>query len=329
MPTAVAASVDELLAGATSRQPMKTADSKSGALFERVVINGEVYVVKYLHVDDDWIQRVTGDLCCRPVLAWELGVYDRLPDCIDHAVVGVAGGIGRNGWGAALLMRDVAEHLVPEGDEQLAVEQHLRFMDHMAALHAAFWGWEDDGVLMPPAHRYLYFSESNVATEVGRPDPDEVPQIVARGWQRFAEVASVAEPILALRKAPWPVIDALAQFPQTLLHGDWKLGNLGSWPDGRTILLDWATVGRGVVTSELSWYIALNRARLPISKEETVAAYRAGLERHGVDTDGWFDAAVDVAHLGALVQFGWEKALGDRDELAWWEDAARAGLARL
>jgi hypothetical protein len=25
------------------------------------------------------------------------------------------------------------------------------------------------------------------------------------------------------------------------------------------------------------------------------------------------------------VQFGWEKALGDPDELAWWADRARAG----
>ena len=32
---------------------------------------------------------------------------------------------------------------------------------------------------------------------------------------------------------------------------------------------------------------------------------------------------------GALVQFGWEKAFGDDDELDWWIDAARPGLAAL
>src|SRR4051812_29712936 len=37
----VAASIDELLADATDRVPMKTSDSKSGAPFERVTIGGE------------------------------------------------------------------------------------------------------------------------------------------------------------------------------------------------------------------------------------------------------------------------------------------------
>jgi hypothetical protein len=30
-----------------------------------------------------------------------------------------------------------------------------------------------------------------------------------------------------------------------------------------------------------------------------------------------------------LVQFGWEKALGDDDELGWWCDRAREGVRRL
>ena len=91
--------LDELLAGATERQPIKTADSKSGALFERVRIGGETFVVKHLHADDDWIQRVTGDLGCRPAMLWRAGVLDELPDCFDHAIVGVATGLGRGGFG--------------------------------------------------------------------------------------------------------------------------------------------------------------------------------------------------------------------------------------
>ena len=113
----VASSVEELLAGATRREAMLTADSKSGARFERVTIDGEPHVVKYLHVDDDWIMRSTGDLACRPVTVWRAGILDRVPPCIDHGVVGAATGLGRNGWGAALLMRDMSPWLVPEGDE--------------------------------------------------------------------------------------------------------------------------------------------------------------------------------------------------------------------
>jgi hypothetical protein len=208
-------------------------------------------------------------------------------------------------------------------------EQHLRFMDHMAALHAQFWGWTDDASLLPRTHRHLFSCQTNIDTELARPDPAPIPQIMGSGWRRFAATSAVAGPVGELRRNPWPVVDALGGLPQTLLHGDWKMGNLGSHPDGRTILLDWAIPGQGCGTSELAWYLALNAARLPHPKDDAIAAYRAALERHGIDTASWWDAAVDLALLGGLVQCGWEKALGDRGELAWWEEAAARGLERL
>ncbi|MCB9371527.1 MAG: hypothetical protein H6518_01935 [Microthrixaceae bacterium] len=36
-----------------------------------------------------------------------------------------------------------------------------------------------------------------------------------------------------------------------------------------------------------------------------------------------------LALLGTVVQFGWEKALGDDAELGWWCDRAAEGLAAL
>ena len=63
------------------------------------------------------------------------------------------------------------------------------------------------------------------------------------------------------------------------------------------MLLDWAWTGEGYACHELAWYLALNRARLPLghSKESTIDDFRAALERHGVTTAGWFDR-----QLGAL-----------------------------
>ena len=123
--------------------------------------------------------------------------------------------------------------------------------------------------------------------------------------------------------------DALAATPATFIHGDWKMGNLGSRPDGRTILIDCAYPGEGPACHDLGWYLALNQARLPESKEDAIARFRAALERHGVATDGWWDRQLDLSLLGTVVQFGWEKALGDDVELAWWLDRARAGAAWL
>jgi hypothetical protein len=52
----------------------------------------------------------------------------------------------------------------------------------------------------------------------------------------------------------------------------------------------------------------------------SIDAYRAALERHGIDTGPWFARQLGLCLIGALVQFGWEKALsGYDDELAWWE----------
>ena len=86
----LAATVDDLVAGASSRTPLTVDDSKSGARFERVVVDGEPFVLKHLDRRDDWIMRQTGDVGCVPVRIWESGVFDLLPECIDHTTVGAA-----------------------------------------------------------------------------------------------------------------------------------------------------------------------------------------------------------------------------------------------
>ena len=54
---------------------------------------------------------------------------------------------------------------------------------------------------------------------------------------------------------------------------------------------------------------------------EMVETYRAALERRGVATDPWWERQLGLCLIGAMVQFGWEKALGGYDdELAWWEE---------
>src|SRR5262245_8535906 len=64
----------DLLGGATARAAFTDHDGKSGARLEKLVIDGQPYVAKHLSLADDWIRRATGDLGCRPVLMWELGV---------------------------------------------------------------------------------------------------------------------------------------------------------------------------------------------------------------------------------------------------------------
>jgi hypothetical protein len=213
----------------------------------------------------------------------------------------------------------------------LPLEQHLRFLDHMAALAARFWGFTDTVGLTPLSTRWQWFCPGMLAAEEARGWPDPVPPIAAQGWARFARRAprDVAELVEGLRHDTGPLVSAIEATPMTLLQGDWKLGNVGTGPDGRTILLDWAGPGAGPIAHDLVWYVALNRARLPHSKEEAIDALRGSLEGHGVHTSPWWESQLSLCLLGGVVQFGWEKALGAEEEFGWWCDRARQGAARL
>lgn len=331
----VVETVDELLDGATRVGAHETPTTRSGSVFEAVEVGGERCIVKYVHPDLDFTMRVSGDVGCRPRTVWELGLMDAAPAVIDHAVLGAARW-GRGGFGVALLMRDVSADLVPECDDAIGEEQHLTFLDSCAGFAAATSGWADDPDdprLLPYWLRWSWFAPQHLEVERALGFPEPVPRIALEGWERFdaRAPAKVRDGVAALLRDPSPLVDALEPTPSFLLHGDWKLSNLGVAPDGRTVLLDWAYPGEGPIAHELGWYLALNRARLPTgwTKEATIDAFEAALRRHGVDTAGWWRHQVRLCLLGTLVQFGWEKALGNDEELRWWCDRAADGLAAL
>jgi hypothetical protein len=331
-PRPVADSVDELLAGAVRLGQHVPDDARSSAGFEHVEVNGERCIVKYVHPEMDFTMRVSGDIGCRPRRVWAAGFMDAVPDLIDHATLGAARW-GRNGWGVALLMRDVATDLIPVGDQPVSEEQHLAFLNGLAGLSARFWGWHDDLDFLPHHLRWGWFGHDQLEGEAALGWPEAVPKLAAEGWDHFARRAprEIVDAVDTLRRDPRPLSAAIRTTPQTFLHGDWKFGNLGQRRDGTVILLDWAYPGEGPVAHELVWYLAINRARLPAGhgKQTTIADLRSALERHGVATDGWWDRQLGLCLLGGLVQFGWEKAYGDDDELGWWIDAGREGLRLL
>ena len=299
---------------------MKTTDSLSGSRFEWVTVDGERCLLKYLSVDDDWIARATGDLGIRQVELWRRGVFDRLPEELDPALLGMATWRQDNGRSAAaLLMRDVSAHLVPPGSELISPASHHQFLDHMALMHASMSN-EDVDDIFPVAHHYVFLGPAMVAVETER-GTTGIPPEVAAGWSRFGAAAPrVAGMVDALLADPSPLAEALADTPQTLIHGDWKLGNVGLH-DGRTIVLDWDRCGRGPAALDLAWYLAVNCDRLPESKEASIDLYRDQLEHHGTDTTGWWDRQLGLALIGGLLQLGWAKT-GDSTEIAWWEDRA-------
>ncbi len=329
-PRPVAGSIEELLQGATAREPLISSDAYSGAILERVVIDGERYVLKRISFTDNWLMRAAGDLTGWEIAVWESGLLHSLPPSIDHATVGAARYDGPDGPRGALLMRDVGPWLVPEGDAKLPLEQHLRFLDRMAEFHAWFWEWTDTVDLMPLTQRYHLLHPEVELSEAARGSEAPIPKLIGEGWRRLPGVAPrAAKVILPLLTDLSPFLKSMEKTPQTFLHGDWKATNLGTGPDGRTILLDRALPGVGPACSELAWYLAINTDRLPHSKEDTIEAYRISLERHGTITSPWWEAQLSLALLGAFIQFGWQKALGGGEELGWWEEMASRGARYL
>ena len=321
----LAPSVEALVGEGAVREVMIAPDSKSGARFEWVRRGSERLVLKYQDARDDWIMRATGDVDGRRfAVLWESGLLDALPPVIDHAVIGAA----VEGTVGAILLRDVSEGLLPLGDVPLPTHLHDQFLSHMAAMHAAFWGWRDDPGLLGLGARYGMFSPTEAEREAALGSDALVPKVMAEGWKRLPSVAPAAAGVIfPLLADPAPLIDALGSVPHTFVHGDWKAGNLGSQADGRTILLDFGEVpGEAAPAADLCWYLALNAARLSESKEAAISRYRAALEGHGIDTAAWWDRALGLELLGTMVQFGWEKALGGPGpELDWWTRAAVEG----
>ena len=326
----VAKSRTELLAGAESSVVVDRSDGKSGSVFEQVTIDGQPHFAKTLGYRTDWIMRITGDRDLRPLKIWRAGIMRDVPPEIDHAVVGMAAeGEGVDAM-LTILMRDVGEHLFVEGDSTISLEAHLGLIDGLAALSARYWGFTDDIGLTTLEERLRFFAPDNIAAEAAVPDPPTAIQVAWQGWPRLAERAPrYSEVAAAIHATPGALADAMRSTPATFLHGDWKMGNLGRHPDGRTILLDWAYPGSGPIHWDLGWYLALNSARLPIGKEATIEALRDALERRGVRTAGWFDLQLDLCLLGIAACFGWEKAMGDETELRWWEDRALRGARHL
>lgn len=327
----IAGTLDELVAGATDRVEVRPGDAKSGAYFERLRVDGVPHFLKVVSATDDWLMRVTGNDSHWEFKAWKAGLYAEMPPVIDHAVVGMAleEGVASSAGPVdrlSILMIDCAADMVPPGDDPVPAVHHAGWIDHMAAGHAHFLGWRDTLGLQDLSRRWLFFAPGTIGPELEVPDVPGPIAVADQGWGLLPERAPrLHDLVTAVHRDPAALSEALRTTPFTFVAGDWKLGNVGRHPDGRTVLIDWAFPGEAPPTWDLTWYLALNRARLPETKEATIARYRDRLERHGVDTSGWWDRQLGLSLVGMAAVFGWEKAVGDAAELGWWEQAALGG----
>ena len=281
-------------------------------------------VLKHVHVSGDWLSVRTRDregregrLLGEPALAgvWEAFASPYLA------------------WAArdgdlALLMEDLSAHLVPDVREPIALEHEARLLAAAAALHARFW--ESPALEQPwlarPAQLLGLLNAGEVECMAADGFPHPVLERAHAGWKvAFARLPARAAALL--REPPEAIATRCDGLPRTLTHGDLKVANFAWLPDGRVAAFDWAVAGACPVAMELGWHLAVNATRLPGTKEDSIARYRAALETALGRTlgDGFWKHTVEAAVLAGAAMMLWSKAAAldaggarARAEWDWW-----------
>jgi hypothetical protein len=328
------------------RLPLAGGDSASGSSFLAIETNdgqGPRFVVKLSSPACDWIVRGTADSHGREVLVWTTGLLDRLPQEISHLVIACA----RDDEGWAILMHDVSAQLIPDslGASPITEADHRSYLDALAALHVDFWRQSE--IVDPargycsPWHRYMVFSPATGEREAAHPNDDI--RLIREGSPLF--LALIAPDVAALLRRlladPIPLCNAMARYPQTVVHGDPRPANIGivPGPPPRVVLLDWHLVGPGVPAVDLAWYLASIRSRAPVPNESIISWYRERLA-HRLGSrfeEQWWLPQLELSLLGEVVRRGW--VLGwfaahhpnatlrewGRRSVDWWSERAREG----
>lgn len=305
--------------------------SKSGAsgnTLERVTLrDGRVLVRKQVSPAWDWISRATGDEG-RALVMWDAGVFQGMPDGVDHATVGVEP--TPDGW--AIYMRDVSRHLFP-AEGRVASEEVRRVVSGLAELHRAFLGTDIQG-LCSLVDRYHLLSPRTAQRETALGNP--AGPLISRCWDAFVELAppDVSGPIVALAGDPTPLAAELLRCEQTLVHGDARLWNMGLSDDG-LVMIDWGErTGMAPAPVEIAAFVAFDAKYLELTRDEVLQEYRS------LTSDFVDDASFDLAMIGGLVQLGCHHVLdlvlkGTHDArqyadqaLAWWSATVRRAFER-
>ena len=324
--------IADLLDGLGSLAPLPDAPGKSGATLSRGQRDGRRYVVKLADGRTDWTQHASGVLGGPIVPLWQRGILDRLPDCINQPIVGVA---CEAMWGrrrTAVLMDDVGQWLIPPADDAIPLTVHQLQMSHLATLHATLWAPGPEFEVVPEMHRYLELSPWTAQAEAAIGSDHLVPPLIDRGWRRLPQVAPRAAAIVGPAVAgprsprrgpgPHPAVVRARQLeagqPGSGRPGPHGAARLGAARDRRPAAAIWPG----------TWPSTAGGCRNRRRRRSRTTGPRW---RPPASTPRpWWDRQLALCLLGALVQFGWEKALGGYDdELAWWEDKAVDGARYL
>jgi hypothetical protein len=261
-------------------------------------------------------------------------MLDQLAPEFSHAIIACAR--DDNGW--AILMRNVSEGLLP-WDRQIDAFANEHILRSLACQHARFWNAPE---LKQPELGLCSLTDL-INTTAPSPHSKERYTI---GWGLLSEVfrPDHAAILRGLIVDPQPLYKALARYPNTLVHGDFKSTNL-AWltsPQPQVVALDWQLAGVGVPAMDLAWYFGAGMS-LPAPPELCIERYHQHLAcmlGNRFDECQW-QPMLELGMLVTIVRnccsIAWtsthEKRQIRRDnvqmKLPMWYDWIRAGVKRL
>lgn len=233
-------------------QPFQSIHSWSGNLLYQVQADDINLFVKRLRPSHDWLSIGSEDHHCRSVKVWQYGLLDRLQPQVEHMTL--AGCLDGDGY--ALLMRDVSRGMLSGPDLPHPVIHTL--LDSLAAMHVTYW--EDERltesalglakveklITMDWPQNWHLFSHN-----------PEIVEIIAKGWDALFDLLDpdVCAALQAVMENPQPLFEKLAQFPRTLIHADFRVGNVALLPENNQVVaFDWQYAAYAPATICLCWF---------------------------------------------------------------------------
>ncbi len=321
-----------------------SADGRSGATLERVVLAGGArVVVKRFDPSVDLVMRLSGDERGREVEVFRRGLLDRLPPTVRHAALDAW--YDDQGLGI-LVMRDLGDAVLTWGTA-VSTEGAATMLGALADFHAAYVGSAFDD-LTPLDTVVGLFEPSRLRPHAGA----ELIDLALRGWAYWPEVApgEVGARVLALAQDTAPLVVACRALPQTLLHGDLATVNMAFEPEhpGCLTLIDWGLAAVGPAGTDFGRLLAgcAHQFCSPdpggqVAEIVTALDGLVALQRRATGP-AYDEADLLLGLLTGLTWLGWNKALDivehpdplvrerERVALRWWlRQAGRAFEAGL
>lgn len=282
----------------------------SGAYIERLILQGShmalgTAVLKHIDPLKNWFLRASGDTIGREIMLTRSGIWERIPAVIATPILAA---VHWPDGAGAMIMQDISDIVWPAS---MCYQENTpdpspvpQILNALAELHIAFW---NDSALvnldwLTPRSEAMFYLTPKYLEHAGLNQAGSTyGEEAIRMWQRLWAMLEPedAGELLRIMEHPEALLASIATLPQTLIHGDAWLANMGL-KAGQLYLLDWALVARGPCTYDALWLAHTWHA---LDVQETMEQYRSALIRKGLtavqDQELW-QLLIDVAWVRTI-----------------------------